>query len=721
MPDRAQLSVGHERETGDVVRLKSNSLLRHVMALGSSGSGKTVFCKILAEECIRLGIPAICLDPQGDLCSLALLADDPEALAEKGVDPELARQFAETFDPVIFTPASTEGVAVCADPLQGGLEGMNDRERLHAITGVASMLVSLLGYDLDSDDGDGLVAVFDRALNDRFNDGRYPKNLDDFSSWLQNLDEFGREPYERYLDKRKLEQAVKRLARLDVGARKLMFHQGLPLDIDLLFGRNQFANGKTRVSIIFLNTLHTQEDKEFFVASLVDLLYRWMLKNPSKAPQGLFYIDEVAPFIPPTRKPACKPGLSLLFKQARKYGIGCLMATQNPADVDYKAMAQFGSWALGRITTRQDMKKVQPTVKSLDPTRVDQIMETLPSQQAGEFVLISPDNFERSIPVETRWLYTKHETFDEDAIARLAAAEGWPARFNVSTPPQKKRPPARKTQTPPELPATEPEPAEDESVEALKTLITATAAEFAKLLNISESAARARLRKMVELGAADSFKEGRSHRYWAFSSGLRPDLGLLGKVRTLQPAIPRPKVLEIANRHAEGKMLGFFGEEEELDSIDLEHRLTLRLKFRERIPRPLLKRLFGPNFDENIDSVYLHPVTLATLVFDPARGISFHDQPDQYASRIQDFDGLTKHEYLTPANVALRKSDWIGRKSDEAAIAHFSKRYEAIPEQVEPTFVPLWKLHFKKSERGAIRVVSIDALSGNLIDWPTRD
>ncbi|MFT5469808.1 MAG: hypothetical protein ACI8UO_004930 [Verrucomicrobiales bacterium] len=717
MPDDTHLSVGRERDTGAEVQLDPSTLLRHVMALGSSGSGKTVLCKILVEECIRLGIPAICLDPQGDLCSLALLAKNPEALAEKGVDPAFARQFAEKFDPVIFTPASTKGVSVCADPLRGNPSDLSSREQLHAITGIASMLVSLLGYDLDSDDGDGLVAVFDRALNDRLKEGRYPNNLDEFSNWLQNLDEFGLEPYERYLDKRKLGQAVKRLARLDVGARKLMFHQGLPLDIDLLFGKNEPTNGKTRISIIYLNTLHSQEDKEFFVASLVDQLYRWMLKNPSKTPQGLFYIDEVAPFIPPTRKPACKPGLSLLFKQARKYGIGCLMATQNPADVDYKAMAQFGSWALGRITTRQDMKKVQPTVKSLDPIRVDEIMETLPSQQAGEFVLISPDNFERSIPLETRWLYTRHETLDEDAISKLAAAEGWQERFKApkALPDSPKPKPPKKIS---EAPAPVEPDVQDENEEKLSNLISASAAEFAKAMKISESAARARLRRMVEDETARSFQQGRTTRFWAPSSDLRPDLGLSEKVRTIIPSIPRPRVLEVASRLAEGKTLGLFGEEEELDRIELEHRLTLRMKFRERIPRPLLKRLFGANFDENIDSVYLHPVTLATLVFDPARGISFHDRPDQYASRIQDFDGLTKHEYLAPGQTSFREGDWNGRQTDAAAIAHFTKRYEASPEGIEPTFVPLWNLHFRKSSRGAIRVVSVDALSGCPIDWP---
>ena len=73
-----------------------------------------------------------------------------------------------------------------------------------------------------------------------------------------------------------------------------------------------------------------------------------MLRNPSPELQALFYIDEVAPFIPPVEKPSCKEDLELLFKQARKFGIGCLIATQNPGDVDYKALSQFGTWVIGR-------------------------------------------------------------------------------------------------------------------------------------------------------------------------------------------------------------------------------------------------------------------------------------------------------------------------------------------------------------------------------------
>ena len=243
------------------------------------------------------------------------------------------------------------------------------------------------------------------------------------------------------------------------------FHDGIPIDVDVLLGRGAGAAatppGSTRVAVIYLNTLHHQEDKDFFVAALADRLYSWMLAHPSPEPQALFYIDEVAPFVPPVRKPACKDGLPLLFKQARKYGVCCLMATQNPGDVDYKAMAQFGTWALGRLTTRQDLKKIEPTVKSLDPVACDAIMQQLPALRPGEFALLSPDHFSEARALAARWLLGAHETYDEERIERLAD-EHWRERFAAlergSTPAPVAPAPKRAAPPEPDPPEPEPEP-----------------------------------------------------------------------------------------------------------------------------------------------------------------------------------------------------------------------------------------------------------------------
>jgi DNA-binding transcriptional ArsR family regulator len=744
----AELHIGADRleQPPKPIHLQSDSLLRHVMALGTSGSGKTVFCKVVTEEALLAGVPAICIDPQGDLCSLLLHIDDEEFLAEKGISPEHARKLKETIDPVIFTPASRKGIAVSADPISGDVSSLKPADRVVAITGIATMIVSLLGYDLEGDDGAGLVAVFDRALAKLDKQGRFPRTLDQFSAWLNGLDDSGKAEFSRYIDVRKLDDANRKLARLDVGARRLMFHEGLSLDIDLLLGRGDRSAsvpGKTRLSVVYLNTLHSQEDKEFFIAALTERLYSWMLRNPSKSPQALFYIDEVAPFIPPVRKPACKPALSLLFKQARKYGVCCLMATQNPADVDYKAMSQFGTWALGRMTTRQDIAKVQPTVKSLDPTNVDAIMQELPSLKAGQFVLISPDNFRGSRRLQTRWLLTKHETLDDERIQELTD-ELYRERFNelegklakaapepevvtqaqgpVVAPqkpvPKPEQKPEQRPAQPSQAPKSKPSARDTELEQADTALAKApsmTAKEFAAKTGVSDSAARTRLRKLVDAGLAREFKEGRAARFFSVATGLRPDIGLTKPLDALLVKVSRNDA-ERTGRDKRGRaFLGLIGQDEELDRIELEYRLVIQLAFREQVTRALIKRMFGRRHDEMQDNIYLHPFSLKVVTYDPKDGVRLDERPGDYASRIIDFDGLATFAPVKPAEVPLRESDFKTRKPDDAVRESFKTRFRATPKSIRNVLMPVWNLHMLGSNRGGTRVVTIDGMTGSLL------
>lgn len=754
----ADFFIGFDRTAPESapLYLKPDSLLRHVMALGSSGSGKTVFCKVITEEMIRHGLPAICVDPQGDLCSLALNADNPEFLREKGIDPALAEEFKGKIDPVIFTPASRKGIALSADPMAIDVGSLPARDQVYAITSIATMVVSLLGYDLDGDDGAGLVAVLDNALSRLLKAGKFPRNLDDFTSYLLNLDDASKEEFGRYLDVKKIDHACQKLARLDVGARRLLFHEGLALDIELLLGLGDNAAaepGKTRLSVIYLNTLHSQEDKEFFVAALVERLYTWMLRNPSQDPQAMFYIDEVAPFIPPVRKPACKPALSLLFKQARKYGVCCLMATQNPADVDYKAMAQFGTWAIGRLTTRQDMKKVQPTVKSLDPVHVDAIMEELPSQKPGQFVLISPDNFKQTHRLQCRWLYTKHETLDDERIEELmdrpwqssdpeseSEAETVRERFielehtlgeeqtlqQLEDLPEPAVEEEEEDELPPDEPVVGPsstatlqvDPEIEETDKVLRKAASMSTKEFAAKAGMGEAAARGRLMRLLAAKRAKKFKVGRENRYYSVASGLRPDLGL----ERLVPVIVSRVTSNDAERAARevrrsASLFGMIGDDEELDHVEIDHRLVIQLSFTEKVTRMFLKRLFGPRHDEMLDNIYLHPENLKIVIFDPGTGIRLEERPEEYASRIVDFDGAVTFEEKRPAEVKLHEAELRNRKSDDVIKESFKRRFKATPKKVQLVFLPVWNLHLKSRSRASTRVVVVDALVGKPLEW----
>ncbi|CAG0927191.1 hypothetical protein PLCT1_00261 [Planctomycetaceae bacterium] len=753
------------------VELGPGTLLRHFMALGSSGSGKTVLCKAVVEECVLQGIPAICIDPQGDLCSLALPTDEPETLRQKGVDPAYAELYRQKADVVVFTPASRKGVPISADPLNIDLAGLDAAEVVRSITSAATMIVSLLGYKLDSDDGEGLVAVIDSALTDLRKRGAFPRNLEEFAAYLASLDEAKLKPYTKYLDSGKIAGACKKLARLDVGARRVLFHEGIPLSIDLLLGKGKHGGevpGKTRVSVVYLNTLSSQEEKEFFVAALVERLYDWMLKNPSSEPQALFYIDEVAPFIPPVRKPACKDSLAVLFKQARKYGVGCLMATQNPGDVDYKAMAQFGTWGLGRLTTRQDQKKIQPTVKSLDPENVDAIMEGLPTLKPGQFAFLCPDEFDHTRQMKTRWLYTQHLTLDEDKIEKLAD-EHWRDRFGAIEKEirgaMQQMADSSASTTVITGPATDEtddvdnadaEPAyEDEATEADEDTSVAveeadededpglseeearakreaeledyirrlsgkpamTAREFADRAGVGEGKARNLLRELVREGHAKVFQEGRASVYFAKREGLRPDLGLTKPVAAALCTITKDQAVRIGETLRKSKTLGVLGVDEAVESLKLEYRLLLRLDFQEKVTRMIFLRLFGASHDEKLGSVYLHPKTLRVLTYSPADGIKFSDKPDDHASDIRDLDGVATFEARQPGDLNFDENEFKGRAAEETIKSSFKQRFNASPKRIEPVFVPVWRIFMREQGGANLRIVTIDGLSGKEVEW----
>ncbi len=767
----AKLLLGRRAADGAAISLGASVLLRHVMALGSSGSGKTVFCKVVVEEAVRRGIPAICIDPQGDLCSLAAGTLEPPELEARGVDPSIARELAERAEVVIFTPGSSRGVPLCADPVDASLADCTGDARVEAITRTAGIVVGLLGFDLDADDGAGLAAVIDRALHELIDAGARP-SLAALSDHLAREDASDFASYARYLDARKIRVACQRLARLDVGARRALFHDGVPIDVDVLLGRDPrapVAEGKTRVAVVYLNTLHQQEDKEFFVAALAERLYAWMLASPSAEPQALFYVDEVAPFIPPVRKPACKEGLARLFKQARKYGVCCLMATQNPGDVDYKAMAQFATWALGRLTTRQDLKKIEPTVKSLAPVEADSIVARLPALKPGELVLLSPDQLAEPTEIRARWLATRHETWTEERIeehtaslrarfASLAAPTGAPRAAvspqhaaddgstdgrDAASPPAatggsarevtpaaiggaaeaRDAQPAHVDTVVAELAAAPTERTSDRSddrdaatLAALRRRPSARAKDLAPELAKSEASVRRSLERLVESGRARSFKQGRSMRYFAIDRGGRPDLDIPDHVAVLVANVGPEEAARIASTHERTKVLGVIGEDERFAGAEPLHRLVYKLDFEEKVERGVLARLFGPTHDEHLGSVYLHPHNLGVLLFTNEDGIRFDDLPKGPASAIRDFDGVTETQVVAPGALVLEDDDWRKRKPEAAVRESFRARFDATPREVSILFVPLWTLLFRGAA-GSLRRVTIDALIGRPVRW----
>ena len=415
------LVIGKSNE--EEIVLSTTTLQRHLACFGSSGSGKTVACKVAIEEMTRNGIPVIAFDPQGDIASLAI-TEEASAIESKGTSPKILESYNENVEVVIWTPASSKGVPICINPLQfDSVEEMSAEDKLRFLSATAKNIASLLDYDISGDDGKAvevtLCSIFEYCIDNNIN----LSGFRDVINILDDLPETIAPSINSVCSFKDLKELSKKLNLLTMGVRKLLFETGTPINIEMLLGLNQ-PNGKTRLSIIYLNTLHSAEEKEFFVSTITQQLYNWMLKNPLKdemrALQCGLFIDEIAPYIPPSnvKKPACKDSLVLLFRQARKYGVCCISASQSPGDLDYKAMGQYSNILLGSLYTPQDIKKVRQRIESIVPDEAESIIQQLSSLEKGQFILLSPDQYGGEVKkTNIRWLVTKHPlTLAEDDL-----------------------------------------------------------------------------------------------------------------------------------------------------------------------------------------------------------------------------------------------------------------------------------------------------------------
>lgn len=404
---------------GKPLQYPIDNLKKHFVSLGASGSGKTVLSKVLIEECAMKNIPSIVIDVQGDLSALAILGKKDDIIAHD-LSEAAYDHFKKNVETVIFTPVSSKGIPICINPLMIEQNDLPEEEMIPILHSIGTSLAKLLGYSISNDKGKSAEAILYTVLKHSYDNN---EKLETFANLAKILKTTGTSLYEDVSvfakDEKELNNLIRKLKFMDVGEKKLLFQFGIPSSID--FFLKSETPGKTRISILYLNTLRDQSEKEFFLSNITTSLYQWMLDNPSDSVQCAYLIDEIAPFLPAgSEKPMTKSILKMLFKQARKYGVACMIATQNPGDIDYKAFSQFGSWAIGRLSVKQDIKKIEKALSSL--TGSQDLMSTLPKLQSGQFLLFSPDISSKLIDMRVRWLYTVHKTLNEDAIKELMSS-----------------------------------------------------------------------------------------------------------------------------------------------------------------------------------------------------------------------------------------------------------------------------------------------------------
>jgi hypothetical protein len=436
-----EYSLKEKAVEDDLVLYDSKDLVTHGVVLGMTGSGKTGLCLSLLEEAAMDNIPAIVIDPKGDIANLMLSFPefrgedfrpwinesdalkkqmDPDAYAEKtarmwregieewGQSADRVRSYKTNVDVNIFTPGSKAGVPVS---ILGSLEAppfevVDDTEAFgDCIESSVSSLLSLIGEDGDltqSHEAVLLGNIFSHYWRDEKD-----LTLEILIHAIQKppLDKVGVIGLESYYPEKKRQELAIRFNNLLASPGFSSWLEGPSMDIDSFLYQD---NGKARISIFSIAHLSDSE-RMFFVSTLLNRMLSWMrTQSGTTSLRALLYMDEIYGYLPPTANPASKKPLMTILKQGRAFGLGALLATQNPVDLDYKALSNIGTWWLGRLQTERDKMRVldglQGAAASQDGRFDRAAMEELLAGLGSRVFLMNNVHEDAPVVFHVRWV-----------------------------------------------------------------------------------------------------------------------------------------------------------------------------------------------------------------------------------------------------------------------------------------------------------------------------
>ncbi len=428
--------IDPSNDNPDLVLYDAKDLTTHAVIIGMTGSGKTGLGACLLEDALLDGVPVIAVDPKGDMGNLLLtfpelkpeqfepyidaneaeqegltvkaLAEKKAALWKKGLakthqSPERIQKLRDTVDMNLFTPGATYGRPISLlkslTAPNAELRAAKDlyRERIASAT---TGMLALLGIENDPLSREHILI---NTLLEYYWDKGQDIALADLIATIQNP------PFERigvmdidtiYPAKDRLKLAMQ-LNNLLASPGFSAWTQGEPLNTErFLFGEK----GKPQLSV--MNIAHlSEEERLFFVTMLLNDILAWMRTQPGTGSlRAILYIDELFGYMPPVGNPATKPLLLTLLKQARAYGVGLVLSTQNPVDLDYKGLSNTGTWFIGKLQTEQDRARVMDGLLSASEEGFDkdELDEAFNQLGKRKFLL---HNIHETAPVimTTRW------------------------------------------------------------------------------------------------------------------------------------------------------------------------------------------------------------------------------------------------------------------------------------------------------------------------------
>jgi hypothetical protein len=431
--------LGKERDT--LALYKSKDLTTHAMLIGMTGSGKTGLGITLLEEAAIDNIPSIVIDPKGDMGNLALAfknlsqeefapwvegSKDPQVVADMWTDglsssfQDKARvqKFAKV-EKTIYTPGSSAGIGV---NILGSFEVppqeiLEDSDTLASLINASvSSLLALLGIKADP-----ITSKEHLLLANIF----YHCYLKGESLTLEKLIGYiASPPFEKIgiMSLKKIYNQAQRM-KLAIALNGVIssvsfssWIEGEALDI-----QNMLYDDEGNAKIAIFSIAHLNDSQRmFFVTILLNAYISWMRRQSgSSTLKNILYMDEIYGFFPPSKNPPSKEPMLLLLKQARAFGTGIILSTQNPVDLDYKGVANIGTWFIGKLQTQQDINKVLDPLAAKSDLSKEEIAHKLATLKGRHFFMKNV-HLDKTVVFSTRWVlsYLKGPMTKDD-IKRL--------------------------------------------------------------------------------------------------------------------------------------------------------------------------------------------------------------------------------------------------------------------------------------------------------------
>lgn len=445
----------------------SRDLVTHAVCVGMTGSGKTGLCLALLEEAAMDGVPAIIIDPKGDLGNLLLTFPElrpqdfrpwivegdasrkgvtpdewaaqqaklwADGLATWGQDGARIKALKEKADFAIYTPGSTAGLPVnLVDAFHAPVDMPDDEALAERVQTAVAGLLGLLGMAADpakSREGAFLGAIFTQE----WKAGR-DLDLGTIIAKIQQppFEKIGVLDLESFYPAKERFSMVLALNALLASPGFASWNCGEPLDIA---GFLHTEDGRPRHAIFSIAHLDDAQ-RMFFVSLLLNEIVSWMRgQSGTTSLRAIVYMDEIFGYLPPVANPPSKLPMLTLLKQARAFGVGVVLATQNPVDLDYKALANAGTWFIGRLQTDRDKARVIEGLlggaSKLSKPELEKLIAGLGSRK---FLL---NNVHEDAPVvfESRWVmsYLRGPLTRDQIKTLMSGRQGSPAAARAPAP-----------------------------------------------------------------------------------------------------------------------------------------------------------------------------------------------------------------------------------------------------------------------------------------------